>query len=180
MTTTYSTQCFTRQELVEFAAGRVAEDELESMAAHIDTCVLCQSTISDLDGQPDSFITNLQQLPGQQDCDEESACLGVVDQLVTHHADPQHPALELPPVPSTIGGYRVLELVGTGGMGFVYKAQHPKLKRLVAIKLLPVQRWTGSAAIRASNARWKPSDCWITPTSCEPATQVTKRACTSW
>ncbi len=32
-------------------------------------------------------------------------------------------------------------------MGMVYKAQHPKLKRTVAIKLLPLQQWAGSAAV---------------------------------
>jgi serine/threonine protein kinase len=36
-----------------------------------------------------------------------------------------------------VGNYLVLEKLGQGGMGYVYKAQHRRMKRVVALKVLP-------------------------------------------
>src|SRR5437773_8560613 len=39
-------------------------------------------------------------------------------------------------IPECIGPYRVLSVVGEGGMGVVYKAEDPRLERVVALKVI--------------------------------------------
>ena len=56
----------------------------------------------------------------------------------------------MPPLTSgqTFAGYRIIRLLGSGGMGEVYLAQHPRLPRQDALKLLP-HDWSADAEYRA-------------------------------
>ncbi len=45
-----------------------------------------------------------------------------------------------------LGAYTLLDKIGAGGMGQVFKAQHRKMKRLVAIKMLPPAMMKDAAA----------------------------------
>jgi serine/threonine protein kinase len=46
-----------------------------------------------------------------------------------------------------IGAYRVMDKIGAGGMGIVYLAEHDKLKRRVAIKILPEDKTRDKLAL---------------------------------
>ena len=62
---------------------------------------------------------------------------------------PEQPTPEAPLQPSSLTGkkvshYRVLDVIGGGGMGMVFKAEDLKLGRLVALKFLP-EEFAGDA-----------------------------------
>ena len=46
-----------------------------------------------------------------------------------------------------LGGYTLLDKIGAGGMGQVFKAEHRRMKRLVAIKMLPPAMTKDAAAV---------------------------------
>jgi serine/threonine-protein kinase len=85
-------------------------------------------------------------------CAGDEELLRAVESLLKNERDAggflETPAIELmaqqrdagPAVPLTgreLAGYRVIELVGRGGMGEVYRARDSKLQRDVALKVLP-------------------------------------------
>lgn len=50
-------------------------------------------------------------------------------------------------VPEQIGSYVIREMIGSGGMGQVFLAEHKRMQRVVAIKMLPVERMADEVAV---------------------------------
>jgi eukaryotic-like serine/threonine-protein kinase len=141
---TAPTDCPRYEDLVAFNSGSLAAEALESVGEHLSHCSTCLSVLETVAGDeakeirafrlalkettPHPFATDPEYLRM-----EERA-----HQLLTKYPLPAHAGTA--PPPTILGQYQLLEKIGEGGMGTVYRALHTRLKKLVAIKLLAAER----------------------------------------
>jgi serine/threonine-protein kinase len=143
--------CPGRDELAAFQAGRLDEGRLGAVAGHLAACAGCLRT---LEGLPDveTVVSRLRRfLPRPAlSLDPECEYLAAVARAIAPEAaggttaaldsgaTPPAPgaAAGRPPAVKEFGGYQLLQKIGHGGMGVVWKARQVRLNRLVALKMI--------------------------------------------
>jgi len=131
------------RQLVDDLLGR---DDLHAFDEHVAACSICreganQRAVS-TDDSVDELVRQVAKPPSEAGTPPPS---GSVTPRVSH-ARNSSPS-ELPVVP----GYEVLEQIGRGGMGVVYKARHLELNRVVALKMIG----SGGAATDEEKSRFR-------------------------
>lgn len=132
--------CLDPAEMQQVLGGELSKEEFDSAILHLDGCETCRTAAEtlqeQLSGNPDSTDEDADPLRN------ETACQVALQNLLESSSVSASAAHSDPPPFETLGPYRLLELIGSGGMGAVYRAEHQRLKRHCAIKLLPPERVT--------------------------------------
>ncbi len=148
------TKCQPVDVLSAFVAGDLPEDGAEAVLEHLETCADCEATVAQLECQVSAFLGQLR-IPASEDpCLREPGCERVIRRAVAigercSNPDlaPAPPSAAVAPKLGTIQEYQLLEKLGAGGMGTVYKAWQTKLKRFVALKMLSKDRLARPQAV---------------------------------
>jgi serine/threonine protein kinase len=138
--------CPPETDLLAFSAGRLVAAEREAVGAHLAVCLRCAAALDRLERRPSAGVAGSRRDtasnpgPGKTDRDRDPER---ASRLAA--ADLPHPVGA--GAPRRLGRYQLHEPIGRGGMGRVYRARHDRLKKWVAVKILPPERTADPRAI---------------------------------
>jgi serine/threonine-protein kinase len=134
--------CPGHDALADYVAGKLPSWALQNLASHIDDCEWCRSSLEEIQVETkdnDSLVGKLREcVAGEAAAADPPAVArlpgaSTVSMQATLTAEVRPPRTELG---RFFGRFELLQQIGEGAMGVVYKAWHPGLDRVVALKMI--------------------------------------------
>lgn len=133
------TTCPGATALADYAIGRLSTSTADQVEAHLMTCPECLAALSSIEPQ-DQLLLAVRD--GATRVIEETTVSDQVRRLrdlLDTQSSQSAETVTLPPPSKAvdwIGPYRILGILSTGGMGTVYRAEDPILRRQLALKVM--------------------------------------------
>jgi serine/threonine protein kinase/WD40 repeat protein len=147
-----------QDQLEAYGRGKLDEAESSQIEKHLEECEDCTGTVVNL--KDDTFIKLVRETPRADatvppEPAAKPACAEPTTPDATIAIDAAAPTStstgrldELPRELREHPRYEVLELIGRGGMGDVYKAQHRVMNRIVALKVIKPEMVQNEEAVK--------------------------------